>query len=305
MTTDTHPRTLNGTPFPGAPRQQPREVFDVRRRPVRAHIVDSASANAALAEARARIAAQDYLGGIDLYEQLIAVAPGNSTELLAELYAMYQQIPNKGNRYSLYVSRYFDFGIKPGDAVLDIGSGNNPFPLATVLADKTLHDDGYGRAGVPMKFIQGIPVVECSIEQLPFADKEFDFVYCSHVLEHTLDPARACSELMRVAKRGYIETPHRSKDLFLNTAEVSNHIWSVQLVKGTLCFSEYTPEERRGLDCNILLDMNCNPQSVRECAFSALMLLKSSLINTMLYWEDSFTFSVNRTAGGVTGTPLQ
>jgi SAM-dependent methyltransferase len=282
-----------------------REGFDVHRRPVRARIVDSASANAALAEARARIASQDYLGGIDLYEQLISVAPAQSTELLAELYEAYQRNPNKGNRYSLYVSRYFDFGIKPGDAVLDIGSGNNPFPFATILADKTLHDDGYGRAGAPMKFIQGLPVVECSIEQMPFADKEFDFVYCSHVLEHTLDPARACSELMRVAKRGYIETPHRSKDIFLNTAEVSNHIWSVQLIEETLCFFEYTPEERKGLDCNILLEMNCNPETVRERAFSALMLLKSSRINTMLYWEDSFAYSVHRTNGGVAATPLQ
>lgn len=60
-----------------------------------------------------------------------------------------------------------------------------------------------------------------------FRDKEFDFVYCSHVLEHVRDPAKACAELMRIGKRGFIETPTRGKDLWLGTAAVSNHRWAV------------------------------------------------------------------------------
>lgn len=123
---------------------------------------------------------------------------------------------------------------------------------------------------------------------MPFADKEFDFVYCSHVLEHTHNPEKACKELMRIAKRGYIETPTRGKDLFLHTGKVSNHIYFVENIDGTLIFTEYTPEELQGLDNDILLQMHVNPQTQREKAFSALIYLKSHLINTMLYWEHEF-----------------
>ncbi len=42
---------------------------------------------------------------------------------------------------------------------------------------------------------------------MPFADNEFDFVYCRHVLEDLYNPFFACDEMSRVAKAGYIETP--------------------------------------------------------------------------------------------------
>lgn len=46
----------------------------------------------------------------------------------------------------------------------------------------------------------GISLFEGSAEQLPFPDKSFDVVTCSHTLEHILRPSRAVSELKRVAK---------------------------------------------------------------------------------------------------------
>jgi ubiquinone/menaquinone biosynthesis C-methylase UbiE len=52
------------------------------------------------------------------------------------------------------------------------------------------------------------PFVLADTNHLPFADKAFDFVVASHVLEHSTDPARFLDELQRVARAGYIETPH-------------------------------------------------------------------------------------------------
>jgi SAM-dependent methyltransferase len=43
---------------------------------------------------------------------------------------------------------------------------------------------------------------------MPFKDKAFDFVVAFHVLEHIADPAAFLSELQRVARAGYIETPN-------------------------------------------------------------------------------------------------
>jgi ubiquinone/menaquinone biosynthesis C-methylase UbiE len=48
---------------------------------------------------------------------------------------------------------------------------------------------------------------------LPYEDKEFDFVYCRHVLEDLIYPFRVIKEMQRVAKAGYIETPSPMAEL--------------------------------------------------------------------------------------------
>lgn len=47
----------------------------------------------------------------------------------------------------------------------------------------------------------GDPVI-CDIHSLPFDDSSFDFVYCSHVLEHSIAPMIALKEIHRVLKTG-------------------------------------------------------------------------------------------------------
>jgi len=148
----------------------------------------------------------------------------------------------------------------------------------------TTQDNQLGRAGAPFKYLDGKPVIQCDIARMPFADKEFDFAYCSHVLEHVEDPAAACKELMRIAKRGYIETPSPAKDLWLDTIAVSNHRWAVERVSGKLVFTEYTPAQKLGLQNSILRDMHCDPQTPREKAFAALVYLKADRMNTLLLW---------------------
>lgn len=266
----------------------------VRRKPKRLPIFDDASANAALEQARRGFLSGSYLESIDLYEQLMESIPAQAANILAELYDQYQRLPNSENRYTLYVARHYDFNILPGDKVLDIGSGHDPFPYATHLADIAPNDNHFGRAGQPIKRLDSKPFYECGVEKMPFADKEFDFVYCSHVLEHTVNPEIACQELMRVAKRGYIETPTRGKDFWLNTAKISNHRWSVEKFRGNLVFTEYSEEDREGIASNILMDMHCGPQTIREKAFSALVLLRALAVNTCLYWEGCFDYEVRR-----------
>lgn len=229
-----------------------------------------------------------FFEALDVYEQLIENYPHRSYSILAEVYDCYKNAPKK-DRYNLYQGRHFDFGIKPTDKVLDIGSGHLPFPLATHLAEYAISDNSFGRAGQPFKYLEGKPVIECNVEEMPFEDKEFDFVYCSHVLEHVNNPEKACSELIRVGKRGYIETPTRGKDLWLSTTKISNHKWSVESLNNVLYFTPYTSGDIEGFGNNILLEMFCNPQSERERAFSAILYLKADLINVMFLWVNSFS----------------
>jgi SAM-dependent methyltransferase len=234
------------------------------------------------------------LEAFDLCEQLVDDFPGEAIGTLAAAYDLYQRMPSDSSRYDLYVSRSYDFGIREGDKVLDIGSGHLPFHFATHLADVALEDHQVGRAGIPFKRLHGKPVYECSVESMPFRDQEFEFVYCSHVLEHVSDPEKACRELARVARRGYVETPSGAKDLWLHAAKASNHRWAVSRRAGTLVFDEYGPEDVDGLGSDVLMAMHCSPRTRREKAFSALVYLKASVVNVMLYWERELRCEVHR-----------
>jgi SAM-dependent methyltransferase len=117
------------------------------------------------------------------------------------------------------------FGVGPTDLVLDVGSGQNPNLRADVLCDYFLTDHSERACG-------GAPVVDRPLvvadaeRRLPFRDAAFDFVVCSHLLEHVRRPERLLSELRRVARRGYIETPHRvHEQLYGNPF----HKWLVSL----------------------------------------------------------------------------
>lgn len=261
--------------------------------------VDLTNPQQAIEIARGLFAHKEYNKAFDIYEQLLTINPQDNIALLAEIYDCYKSI-DQLDRYSLYQSRLFDFGIKPGDKVLDIGSGNAPFVFATHLADFSIEDNELGRNGAPFKYLDGKPVYECNIENMPFADNEFDFVYCSHVLEHVSNPEAACRELMRIARRGYIETPNISKDLILNVARVSNHRWSIELFNDTLTFSEYSKRQIEGICSAVIGHMHLYPESVREKAITALIYLKADLFNTMLLWDGAFKFEVRRLEGAQT-----
>jgi SAM-dependent methyltransferase len=118
-----------------------------------------------------------------------------------------------------------------GWRVLDVGSGDGPTPAADVLCDRFVGDDAERTA--PLKLDR--PFVSGDAQDLPFVDGAFDFVYCSHVLEHTTDPTRAISELQRVARAGYIEVP--SEYLEKAAKSTAAHLWFVRQENRALVFS--------------------------------------------------------------------
>ncbi len=100
------------------------------------------------------------------------------------------------------------FNIEKSQRVVDIGGGDAHFSRADVVTD-AFPDMNAHRSGRAMdrSANSDYKFVECFAENLPFADYEFDFAYSRSVFEHTVDPAAACREMMRIAPRGYIETP--------------------------------------------------------------------------------------------------
>jgi hypothetical protein len=135
--------------------------------------------------------------------------------------------------------------LKPTDLVLDVGGWACPFNRADWILDAEPYETrGYYRTfgGKPFQggnkewFSKETWVRRdiCAKEPFPFTDKFFDFAICSHTLEDIRDPLWVCSELIRVAKKGYIEIPSREWETCRGlesrcTAGSCHHRWLIDI----------------------------------------------------------------------------
>jgi len=196
-----------------------------------------------------------------------------------------------------YQQKHIDFNIRPGERVLDVGSGAYPFPYATHLAD--LFEGDTSHRVEPLAKDER-PFAVINIEKMPYHDKEFDFVYCSHVLEHVEDPSKACDELMRVGKRGYIETPTRISDIMLNFTKLKgHHKWYIVTAGTTLFFFEWPDLERRDTGTN---DYYLMLHSNYRNAFQTLVNDNRDFFVNMLLWSERFTYYVINKQGQLIST---
>ena len=77
------------------------------------------------------------------------------------------------------------------------------------------------------------------IESLPFKENEYDYVFCSHVLQHLDRLGDAMRELMRIGHRDYIEIPTRMSDILFNFTFLENyHRWHHFILNNTLFLTE-------------------------------------------------------------------
>jgi hypothetical protein len=137
--------------------------------------------------------------------------------------------------------------LRPTDVVLDIGGWARPFNRADWVMDAEPWDTRgwYGlpaQGGETERFTaeRWIRRDICDHTPFPFADKSVDFVICSHVLEDIRDPLWVCREMMRVARRGYIEVPSRLAESCrgVEPGQVgwSHHRWLIDIGESGLVF---------------------------------------------------------------------
>ena len=138
--------------------------------------------------------------------------------------------------------------LKASDVVLDIGGWAHPFNRANYVMDWSPFETRgyYNRTfarnnpipaiGGTVEFFQRSTWLQrdiCDKTPFPFADKQIDFVVCSHTLEDIRDPLWVCEEMIRVAKAGYIEVPSRtwesSRGHERGIAGLSHHRWLIDI----------------------------------------------------------------------------
>lgn len=145
--------------------------------------------------------------------------------------------------------------LKSTDVVLDIGGWAHPFNRANYVMDQEPYESRgyYNRTfaknnpfpplgGTVERFTKDTWIQRdiCDKTPFPFRDKELDYVICSHTLEDIRDPLWVCSEMIRVAKRGYIEVPSRpwesSRGSEPRMAGLSHHRWLIDIDPNAIRF---------------------------------------------------------------------
>jgi hypothetical protein len=144
--------------------------------------------------------------------------------------------------------------INPQDLVVDIGGWAKPLKRANKIIDILPYEtrsikNALGNADEKERFSKNDWIMRdlCDRTPFPFKDKEVDFLFCSQTLEDVRDPIWVCSEIVRIAKRGYIEIPSRAIETTRGIEKWQytgyyHHRWLIERDdNGTLVFTNKTP----------------------------------------------------------------
>lgn len=179
-----------------------------------------------------------------------------------------------------------DLHIKSSDRVLEVGGGHNPHPRSNIVVDK-FSESNYHRSG-DLKVLKNQSFMEADGENLPFKEKEFDYVICSHVLEHVENPEKFLAEQFRVAKRGYMETPSLLGEVLYAR---ESHKWIIQEINDVT----YLVDKKKinffyGYDIMELMQIYLPTHSI---GFKILERTHPNIFTNRLEWESEFKYVVN------------
>jgi SAM-dependent methyltransferase len=139
-------------------------------------------------------------------------APFITAEEYDKLYRLHPRVHEETDNSVACLQRISADAI--GSSICDIGCGTGA--LLTHVR-RTAREPFVEMVGVDMiepgqPIGDGITFVRGCVEDLRFADKSFDTVVCTHVVEHILDLRRAIAELRRIARRRLIIVVPRERE---------------------------------------------------------------------------------------------
>ena len=179
--------------------------------------------------------------------------------------------------------------------IVDLGAGHRPMWDATHLVEMYI-DDNTQRA---RSFKAGSRVViNSNIEKIPVENKTFDLSYARHVLEHVDDPEKACKEIMRVSRQGFIETPHPFLEIGYGFPKKergwSFHKWYVWTDNTNTLFFRRKTEKNINDFCDCLYGAYAYQifDHYKPDLNQYLNKMPYWLKNTKFIWRDKFKFKI-------------
>ncbi len=173
-------------------------------------------------------------------------------------------------------------------SVLEVGGGHNPHKRSNVIVDKFI-DSNYHRSG-DVKVLKNQKFIHADGENLPFKDKEFDFVICNQVLEHVENPEKFLNEQARVSKGGYIEVPSLIGE-YLHPKE--SHKWLILEMDSKLILVD---KEKVGFKpTHDLGDVFLHYMPKNSIGYKIMQYTHGNIQTIRYEWEDNIEFIVNPT----------
>jgi SAM-dependent methyltransferase len=156
-----------------------------------------------------------YQGGItEDYTQFRQKAPFLTPQ---EYDALYRKAPriHEGTDNSKAILEAILRYTEPG-SVIDVGCGTgytiNYLSQCPTLAGSQFAAVDFQVADETRQRYPHIAFTEAPVEKLPFENKQFDTVICTHTLEHILDIRQAVAELRRICKKRLIIVVPRERE---------------------------------------------------------------------------------------------
>ncbi len=179
-----------------------------------------------------------------------------------------------------------DIKIGKNDCVLEVGPGHFPSHRANVLVEKFI-DCNFHRSD-DSKMYSHQDLIIASGEDMPFSDKEFDYVICCQVLEHSDNPEAFIKEHTRVARRGYMETPSFVGEMLFPK---ESHKWVILEIDGKIVMYEKTkiPTNFMPFFGNLFLDY----LPYKSLAMRILMLTHGDIWTVRHEWKDDIEYIIN------------
>jgi SAM-dependent methyltransferase len=137
-------------------------------------------------------------------------APFLTAEEYADLYRKHPRVHEGTDNSEACIREIIKF--VEGESVVDVGCGTGAL-LSRIKTARTLERmTGVDFVIDDASRLDGIEYVAAKVEELPFADGEFDTVICTHVIEHVLEYHKAIAELRRIARKRVIIVVPRERE---------------------------------------------------------------------------------------------
>jgi len=127
--------------------------------------------------------------------------------------------------------------ISPEATVLHLSFDDEPFGRADIFCGKFTKRQIANKHFIP---------VDHTADKLPFKDKQFDFVYASHVLQYVNKPVKMLNEIKRISRAAHIKEHSEFAEMLFGWNE---HKWVLNVENGILVIKDKNPDKYGRFGC--------------------------------------------------------